>query len=233
MTAGSSAKPKAAKEPTDLELMMFADGELDELRKVEIATFVDGSAAAKNKLKAMGIVGDFVRKDADRVATAFRADGVAAKVMAAIEAGPIASETVNAALIEPIAGRKTTQLKPKRPEAANDNARTIYLLAALSAAAAIALGIWGRSPGPAPLSPDRAALQAAADSDAPSQLEVVPPPSAQETIAKVAAAQPDADESPGVKVARVNWGENKPGAVYYVPSDGRGSTTTVVWLASE
>ncbi len=63
-----------------------------------------------------------------------------------------------------------------------------------------------------------------------------PPPNTASlaTTATPSAATPSiaAASGPGVEVASVNWGE-KPGAVYYVPGDDDGATTTVVWLAAQ
>jgi hypothetical protein len=238
-------------EPSDLELMMFADGELEEPKRADVGAFLASSKDARLKLKAMGIVGDFVKKDAERVATAFRADDIAASVMRAIEEAADAPEdgaakvagtgaaakvvrldtskaAVSRSTAAAVTSRSATEASKKvsREGSANDNSRLIYALAGLAAAAAVALGVWSRGPGPAPLPPDR---MAKANTDVPADTAIAPPPSTDQAVAKTI----EADKSPGVEVARVNWGENKPGAVYYVPSENRGETTTVVWLASE
>ena len=50
--------------PTDLELMAFADGELDEPRRAEVEAFLASSADARGKLAGMGLVGELVRERA-------------------------------------------------------------------------------------------------------------------------------------------------------------------------
>ena len=232
--------------PTDMELMMFVDGELDEERHREVADYLEGSNDARLKLKAMGIVGEVVRKDADKLATMCRADEIVAGVFAKIdadEASPNATEdsarvvplsTARTATASKAARASKSSITGKTTTATNDNGRLILGLAALASAAAFVLWMWGNGARPAPLPPSEGPV-AQAPTEAPTSVAAAPLPTNEGAAPQATASKVEAADSgePGVKVASVNWGENKPGAVYYVPKDTDGSTTTVVWLASE
>jgi hypothetical protein len=212
-------------EPTDRELMMFADGEIDDARRDEVAAFVATSEDARLKLKGLQVVGELARRDADRVATAFRADDISARVMARLEAEEGTAATRSSLRSKEVRAGKGDAARP-----ANDNARYIFGLAALAAAAAAALWFWGKG-APPPFVAASDGPQAAVTAVAP-EVAPLPPPIASSSVASAADASP-ANDTPGVEVASVNWGENKPGAVYYVPGNAGGATTTVVWLAAE
>jgi len=208
--------------PTDRELMMFSDGELDDARRDEVAAFLASSHDARRKLSGLHAVGELVQRDADRLATAFRADDIAARVMAKIEASEGSGPKSVAAV-----GRV-----PKgdaRP--ANDNARYIYGLAAAAAAAAAALWLWGNGAPPPPVGSNEGP-RAVITTPAMAEATTAPVPITS-TVASATEPARKANETPGVEVASVNWGENQPGAVYYVPGNADGATTTVVWLAAQ
>lgn len=235
------------KAPTDLELMMFADGELDEARSSEVARYLADTSTeeARAKLSTMSMVGELTRREADRLAIANQADLIADAVMKSIAEGALGSskpEPAKRAKIEPTKvestrpdakrGDPTTlKLEPAKVELsgrpANDNQRFIYGIAGIAAAAAIALGFWGRSApetrtaGREPVVheiPSSLPLEVAAASSQP------PSPSA-----KPGTVDDAVSDEPTVKVASVDFGANT-GAIYYVPRDTPG-TTTVVWLA--
>jgi hypothetical protein len=76
------------KAPTDLELMMYADGELDEARAGEIARFLaadgsDSTDGASAKLFGLSLVGTAVRAQADQLADTHGAVDIADLVMQA------------------------------------------------------------------------------------------------------------------------------------------------------
>ncbi len=270
--------------PTDLELMMYADGELTEPRSSEVARFLEASESSKEalqKLRGMTIVGDLVREHSARLATAHAADDIVSSVMKAIDAARLASQpaslsgaaqasssattSVVKTASEKAASEKAASVKAASVKAAsvkaasvkevktasvdtsaiegaktpaNDNNRFIYGLAGIAAAAAVALGMWGRNP-PSPQATGREPVVR----EIPSM--VAPNPS----VAMVKRGSPDGagpdtpseaipgegdgpQDEPSVKVASVDFGA-KVGTIYYVPKDTRGATTTVVWLADE
>ncbi|MBK6517713.1 MAG: hypothetical protein IPG04_27240 [Polyangiaceae bacterium] len=224
--------------PTDLELMMYFDGELDEPRASEVRAFVEGSARARQKLDGLSLVGVAVEERARARESSFPdlTDSIMARVSA-----EAAGRTADAQ--EPHADR-APEAPPVRPKpldtpkkleiaapAANDNGRLIFGLAAFAAVAAAALFMWGRSPEPAPsvaagsapeLAPLDSAL-AAPVADAPtSSQRPSPPPSAPE----------DEAPPPSAEVAAVDFGSRN-GMVYYVAVANQPTTTTVVWVRDE
>lgn len=235
-------------EPTDLELMMYADGELDPERAAEVGLFLGADAAAADKLFGMAVVSAHVQREADRVATAHRADDIVAGVLDAIRAqqSDVATAKTNGRVA--LDDRAVVSLADRRSETgkasaqasgpaapANDNARLIYGLAGLAAAAAIALGVWGQGASPAK-SPvdngDKVAIVSPEDEpSAPAD-----PASTNEAAPQIGSNKkpppPVQDDTPAVAVAAVDFG-TKTGAVYYVPSDSPGATTTVVWVSDE
>lgn len=231
-------------EPTDLELMMYADGELDPARAAEVARFLEQRPddAAGDKLFGLSVVSAHVRTEADRVATAARADDIVANVFAAIRAEQEGSAPAKkngrarVADVISIADAKAADAtkSPARAAApANDNARLIFGLAGVAAAAAIALGIWGSGANPAK-SPVDVGDRVAVATDVTT--ETRPEPTTNVASAPIESnkkPKPSVqDDTPAVAVAAVDFG-TKTGAVYYVPSDSPGTTTTVVWVSDE
>lgn len=228
--------------PSDLELMMYFDGELDEPRRAEVEAFLraESTGAAPKKLFGLGLVAEAVRS-AD--ASLPKIDLTSA-VMAAIEREPDAKVAEKAppskkkpkGEVVPLAKAKDDKLpEQKLPAAApaNENGRFILGLAGVAAAAAAALFLWGRSPEPAPLAANTAANTGALAPDLPaSALDPVKPSA---TVAAKAAEPVDEDRPPPVEVASVDFG-NRTGAIYYVAGDSKetkGDVTTVVWIADE
>ena len=190
--------------PTDLELMLYADGELEGDRIPAVQAWLDGDGDARNKLASLGMVSDLVRSQADEASAG--ADDIADAVMRKIES-PITSEVTPEVTLPEVVAR------PKPP--ANDNARSFYVIAAFVVAAAAAVLLWARPPA------------------APTAQLVVPPPAATAPVDKGAAPEPEADVEHGVEVASVDFGARM-GAVFYVPTGtSASSTTTVVWLSDD
>ncbi|MFO0618379.1 MAG: hypothetical protein U0414_37645 [Polyangiaceae bacterium] len=254
-------EPAAAEisEPTDLELMMYADGELDPERAAEVARFLGEHprGGAGDKLFGLAVLSAHVRAEADRAATAHGADSIVASVFDAIRAeqegkSPEARARTNGSVrlershaekagaeVVPLARAKSHTKAPHdhaptMQKPANDNARLIFGLAGVAAAAAIALGIWGRG-APSPSLPVGEKVAIVAE-----DVSAVPTPEqfaeenrrAAEIESNKKAPSPVKDDTPAVAVAAVDFG-TKTGAVIYVPSDSHGATTTVVWVSDE
>lgn len=216
----------APKPPTDLELMLYLDGELEEPRATEIARFLGDApeeaeesgdpgepaelVGARAKLVAMDAVGEVVRRRAEAVGQDFSvADAVMAHVAELDRAG---------------AASAPKALPIKKP-AANDNAvsRRIFALAAVAVAAAAAMMVWSRAEAPGPV-----AERPVAPIEAP-----VAPIEAPE-LANPAEGDEPSEEDMGVVVAAVDFGAHS-GSIFYVPGGPSlpGETTTVVWVADE
>lgn len=224
-----SEDPTKAGIPSDLELMLFADGELEGERLAEVEAFVARNADARHKLSSLGLVSELVRERA--VASASPADDIADMLMAQIAAEAGTNGVIHAiaapprevaapAKLAPVAA-----LAPRAAKPANDNARGIFALAAAAIAAAAALMIWGRT---ADLRPDVA-------SNSPTvQIEARPVVVAPPAPIKIVEPTADTDGEHGVEVAAVDFGARM-GSIFYVPTGSAASnaTTTVVWLNDE
>lgn len=213
--ANGGAKPL----PTDLELMMCFDGELDDVRSRDILALARTDSGCRTKLQSLRIVSDVLREHTNELR---QADDIASLVMERItnEAHPDRSRADSARHHAP-AERAAVHDRP-----ANDNARGIFALAAFAVAAAAGLMIWGRmAPDATPpiLPPPVAAVTTEAEPAA----EPLPPSQA-DTV------EPEAEADHGVEVAAVDFG-TRMGTIFYVPTDADSvqHTTTVVWLADD
>ena len=83
MTSRNSSKParvQLGSPPTDLELMLYADGELDEARAREVEAYVLRDARSRAKVAGLDVVSAAVRaREAPSLA-----DGIADAVMARV-----------------------------------------------------------------------------------------------------------------------------------------------------
>jgi len=246
VTSRNSSKPgngALGAPPTDLELMLYADGELDEARHREVEAHITRDAQRRAKLAGLDITGALLR---ERAASPALADGIADAVMARIlkestngvgagaaraQAPANKAEAGAPEALQPSGGelrdiRSGAQKKPagtsfdKRP--ANDNARGIFALAALAAAAAAALMIWGRMEAEPPRAMNT--TQPPADTHVTPELAPTPAPS----------PEPGDEANPGVEVAAVDFGARM-GTIFYIPTGSSASspTTTVVWLSDD
>jgi len=210
--------------PTDLELMMFHDGELDESRHGEVEAFLTAGGSASTKLAGLSLATALLVENHVKVSLSQQkqADSIADLVMSQIAKEP-------AARVSEKAPAERRELR-----AANDNGRFILGLAGLAAAAAAALFVWGRS---APPEIPSAALTAPVEQSAPEVALTQPSvttatlPTATEPLATLP-IPPEEESSPSVEVASVDFSARS-GALYYVPSDSKGQTTAVVWLKDE
>ena len=116
--------------PTDLELMLYADDELDGDRLAAVEAWLAASLAARTKLAALRAVSSMVR---ERALDSTRADGIADSVMGLIAAegrhngvagNAKSASTIGAESAAP--ARKVVALR----HPANDRSRSVYLIAA-------------------------------------------------------------------------------------------------------
>lgn len=233
--------------PSDMELMLYFDGELEEPRKSEVAAFINADLRSQNKLAGLRITSALVEAQAQEIAAGPRkgrspADDIADIVLAKIQAeGPIARTTASPpeAKIIPFPVRSTSKSSgsptptkvPARSRPANDYARRIIGVAALAVAAAAALAIWGKQAA-GPGAPSGGQVAQTSPSSAPSPAASPAPTTAQPQVE--VAAVPEGEEEHGVEVASVNFGAHM-GSIFYVPSGSieANRTTTVVWLADD
>jgi hypothetical protein len=196
---------KTTPTPTDLELMLWADGELEGEAAERVEAYVAREEAAQAKLAGMSLVGDLLREDA-RAAT--QADDLADLVMGRIraEAKPDAKPAK-----EKPAEEKIAPVIPLRP--ATPRRRThpgVWGLAVAAMAAAAGLLLWSRGP-----APTIGGLTSIGTADTHQT------------------AAPPAEAERGVEVAAIDTGDHA-GAIFYVPSDSAQSgDTAVVWITAD
>lgn len=213
--------------PTDMELMLYVDGELDEARRAEIEAHLSQSESGRRKVAALRIGSGMVREHSLASAKDF---DITSAVMAKLDA--VAVDPPSKPAKKESAGADIIALRDRRPgatdrsKAANDNSRSIFTLAAIAVAAAAGLMIWGQMGADPGRSADRAPVpaQEAPVIPAPPEKPVAPPPEA---------ASVETEEEHGVEVAAVDFGAHM-GTIFYVPTDAvAGATTTVVWVDDE
>ena len=220
-----SENPTKAGIPSDLELMLYADGELQSERFAVVEAFLAREPTARRKLSSLGLVSGLVRERA--IAAASPADGIADALMARIAAETATNGVVHAkatplhAAAAPVKLAPVAVITPSSAKPANDNSRGIFALAAVAIAAAAALMIWGR----ADLHPELASTAPAAQTEA--RPIIVAPPA----LIKVTEPAAEIDGEHGVEVAAVDFGARM-GSIFYVPTGlaASNATTTVVWL---
>lgn len=142
MSPSKSIKAGGQGRPTDMELMLYVDGELDDARRAEIEAHLEQSESGRRKTSALRIGSGMVREHALEQAKDF---DIASAVMAKIDA--VASDTEKSSAQQERAGAEVIEIGARRPaavdrpKAANDNSRSIFTLAAIAVAAAAALMI--------------------------------------------------------------------------------------------
>lgn len=226
MTTPDSKTDEGPPAISDLELMRFLDGELDEPELAELEAMLATDDQASGKIAGLEQVGDFLR---ETVAADDRADGIADAIMAQIEdeaeaaedEGGDVVELPRAAMLDAVSEEQLGEGPP-----ANDNSRLIYAVFGVAAAVAAGLFVWG-SAGPS-LDPvamgNRPAVTteaAAAPEPAPGEAAGLPP--------NGAAVAEDEDE-PVVEIAAVDFGAQS-GSVFYVSAGKNAAgSTAVVWV---
>jgi anti-sigma factor RsiW len=217
--------------PTDQELMLYADGELGDERRAEVETHLASDETARRKLWGLRMTSDLVREAALELSAADSiADAVMGKIGAESKPNGAHTETPSkqAEVIRIGERRPAALAKVAAKRAANDSARSIWMLTAAAVAAAAGMMIWGRMDA-APTA-DRSRTQSTA-----SPVEVVAPVEAPKPLAaEEPAPTPDGELEMGVEVAAVDFGA-RTGTIFYVAGDQGASspTTTVVWLADD
>lgn len=206
-------------EGSDLELMAYFDGELEEPRRAEVERLFEANGA---KIAGLELGAALVR---ERFLAVVPSDGMVDSVMAAIDREDGAPVQVDRQAETKREGALARELTGP---ASNDNGRFIFRLAAVAAAAAAALFFWGRS------DVDEAARLSTATevpviSEGAPSTEVAKMPT--QAIRPEKAAPVD-EEAPGVEVASVDFG-TRTGSIYYVSGATNGATTPVVWLSDE
>lgn len=203
--------------PTDMELMLFADGELDEPRRGQVEAYLQSNSAARDKLAALRIVGAFVEGQADD------APSLTDAIMGRIEQDAPAPVPRADNVISLHAHRAVTPKSERVPASGlfGRTSRAVYYFAAVAVAAAAAMTLWVR------MDPQMAAL--------PPTTAIVPVSPAAPGAAAALSVEPAApvglDPEVGVEVAAVDFG-TRSGTVFYVQGDDAapGATTTVVWV---
>jgi hypothetical protein len=222
---------------SDEELMRYLDGELGQERRGEVEEQLAGDRDGRDKLAGMDWVGELLR---ERAAGDERADGIADAVMASLASSSSrdqeSSEEDDAAAAEvvplPTRKREATQ-RVDQPRAANDNAKSIFALAAAAAAVAAGLYFWSRTGAdditvadgrPAPAATAVAAVQSEASTAAASPKWSHPAPT----------EEPTEEPSAAVEVASVDFGSHT-GSVFYVSTgpENAATTTVVVWVTDD
>lgn len=228
MTATKNAQANGRSKPSDMELMLYVDGELDDARHSEVSAHLEHSEEARLKVAALRMVSNTVRGQNENLLPSI---DIASAVMAKIESGE-ASETgavgAGAKVIELRGSKPVKQGGAKASNSANDNARGIFTLAAIAVAAAAGMMIWGRMD---------AAPQQSAQVNQPAitqtQEAVAAPAESTAPTAAAEAANSDNEPEHGVEVAAVDFGAHM-GSIFYVPAETvAGGTTTVVWVEDE
>ncbi len=226
MTATKNSQANGKSKPSDMELMLYVDGELDDARYDEISAYLEHSEDARRKVDALRMASDIMRDHSEQSVPEI---DIASAVMAKIESGDIgASEAKDAKVIE-LRPAKPLQQSGLKPEGgANDNARGIFALAAIAVAAAAAMMIWGRIDATPPQS-----AQVNKPAVVHTQEAIAPPPESAAPAAEAEAANGENEAEHGVEVAAVDFGTHV-GSIFYVPAGTvSGGTTTVVWVEDD
>ncbi len=214
---------------SDLDLMLYLDGELSTERHEEVRRAVTHDKVLRNKLTALEVSSSVVRERAlDAAANIDFADAVMARILAsdavvALDARDAAPET-NKTSGENIPPVRLDKLGPPA-KASNDNSRKVFGFVALAVAAAASFMIWGRlAPNPGAMPHEPVAMVTTPEVSRPTPPVEMPAAPANE-------AEAGEDQEMGVEVAAVDFG-SKVGTIFYVPTEAATSkhTTTVVWL---
>jgi len=227
--------------PSDLELMMYFDDELEEPRRADVAAWLATDQAGAAKLYGLEQVSTLLLQS-DAANPTGRAADVANAVMAKITAGEVdrdeksvsngaakkAAASVPDAVVRPIGSAKKAEVAPSETAANDNNGRFIFGLAAVAAVAAAAMFFWGRTT--APTVADNASPLPIVTAGASAANEA---PTAIEPLGALPSATAEAEqESSGAEVAAVDFG-SRSGSIYYVSGASQGATTAVVWLTDE
>lgn len=208
--------------PTDMELMLFHDGELEEPRRAEVAAWLEQSDVGKAKVAGLSFGGELVRESALARAASFDiTDAVMAKAKS--ENGKADAVGEQAAKVTPIKSKAAPKAAPE-DASGKDGGRLLLPLTALAAAAAAALFLWGRS------EPKQVEV-AKTEPTETAPVQPLPPTPAPAPTELEPFAKADIEDL-GVQVASVNFGSRQ-GSVFIVGDESQGPTTAVVWVTEE
>jgi hypothetical protein len=201
---------KSAGDPSDRDLMLYADGELEGEQRAAVEAYLARSAAGKAKVAALNLVSSVVREQA--LGASGKADWIADAVMVKIATeGAASNETPRSKPAAITSAPRALAAQPARDKPANDNSRRIFALAAVAVAAAAGLMLWSRMD--------------------PTTSQVGHGPVATSTMAHQQDPSSTDEGGPGVEVEAIDFGARM-GTIFYVPTEEVASnvTTTVVWL---
>lgn len=226
-------------EGSDLELMAYFDGELEEPRRSEVERLIAADADLEAKVSGLTLGAALAR---ERYADVEPGGAMSDAIMDAIARQDDArqddarQEEAHVQVDRQAETRREGRLQVvdgghESSPASNDNGRLIFRLAAIAAAAAAVLFFWGR----ADLDGDPTKVAQTSQVTAVTAM-VSPIPSGPANVAK----RPDGasakveveEEAPGVEVAAVDFG-SRTGAIYYVSGANNGAATPVVWLSDD
>jgi hypothetical protein len=124
---------------TMLELMQYADGELDGDARARVEALLRTNEEARRVIEAMGVLGEVVREGIeDRAASSPLADGIAESVMAAIAlGGAIGAGASGGAAVVPLARARRSR-----------GGVAAAVVTVLALAAGVALFLTGKAPAP-------------------------------------------------------------------------------------
>ncbi len=233
---GTAHERHVEKPVSDLDLMLYLDGELSAERHEQVRRALSRDKVLRSKFEALEVSSTIVRERAlDAAANIDFADAVMAKILANDAA--VSLDERDAAPVMQASRETSADDKPPlrleklgtRTSPSNDNSRGIFALVALAVAAAASFMIWGRlapNPSAAPSQPlAMITTQEIAPATPPVELPAAPVAPAPEGDAEAV------EDQMGVEVAAVDFG-SKVGTIFYVPTEAATSkhTTTVVWL---
>ncbi|HVK64888.1 MAG TPA: hypothetical protein VM694_10450 [Polyangium sp.] len=239
MMNGEAHDTRTKRPPTDLELMLYVDGELEGDRLREVRQALSRDSTLRNKVAALSLSAAAVRENAESAVAIDLTDGIMARIAADKSPTRDARDAAPAPLDAPLE-RKDAEVKPllrpgldktaAKSTPSNDNSRGIFALAAIAVAAAAGLMIWGRMDVGTP-HPQGAPVAVVTT---PAELPATPASTTAEAARAADTESQDGDAEPGVAVAAVDFG-TKIGTIFYVPAEAATSnhTTTVVWLADD
>lgn len=121
-----SVAPRSAQQPTDQELMLFVDGELEPAREAEVAAHVASDPIGRRKVLALRFAGEVLRETQREVSAPL---DLADAVMGQLDA----------------LDRSVSRVVPLDAARRRGVARRIYAVAAVAVAAAAALAVWARA----------------------------------------------------------------------------------------
>jgi anti-sigma factor RsiW len=205
--------------PTDIELMAFADGELEGERAEEVAEWLasnEEDAARVGELMRLAELVDATATQSLAAEERNRSFDVVGDVMAAVERVDAAARNGKLASTPP--PPRVLSMRPSAPrdrETRRSSRRTTYVLGAgilaVAAAAAATLVAFVKEAPHGPMAGPMASMTKSPDS--------------------IADPAEDRDVEPSTAVDTVDFGAHQ-GTIFYVPS-GASTSTTVVWIADD